>query len=1029
MLRSVGAGRVTGSNSRSFASFLVGTAACALAVPGVAFAQGQGASSVSEPTAADANAAPEQVAASEDDAIVVTGIRSSLQSALTEKRNADNLVEVIQAEDIGKLPDQNLAEVLENITGVQITREAGVGNAVQIRGTDENRTEVNGVSTVGSGAGRGGISFEDLPAALISSLEVIKVPTANTIEGSVGGTINLRTLRPLDLTERVLSFRVQGEHSDLADSFLPRITGTVGNNWSTGVGEIGVVFSGSYARADVSAFRPRVDRDAVVTPTSGRASAEAFPFLRLQFLDQDNDNFEYETLNFVGSVEWEPSDGVKLYFDGIYNDQTRAQESTRVQISGVSANGVVDNTTNSAFETINLGTLDEPTGPRELGTVQATLSGILRPNSSGALDPNLRTDSNTGSRVTDSQVYRLGGEWETGRLTLRAEGAISTSDTTNSDFSTTLDFINPNHLPVSTASLDNGVPIEFDLRGGTLQFGIAPGLSTTPTTGHLLDPANYALRQVNQSLGTVENEEIAGRFDLSYDLAGDLPFLTSVDAGYRYNETSALNDSNVRNVGLTNAAAINRPRGNLFSDVLVAGPNNFGSADGRRLFIRDFLVIDPAQSFADPAAILDSLNAAITQNNAATSGPDIPLLTGPTQQVTAFFDISEKTHALYGQVNFDGIDAGIPVRGNLGLRYISTNVSSLGNTVTAGSTAVTPVVQDSSYDFFLPRFNLVVEPARDVLIRAGIAKDINRPDFDDLSTSVSFGTGPNTPVPVGNPDLVPESVWSFDLSGEWYFAPSAFFSLGVFHKTRTNLFSEVRIDPAPTRDANGGLAIDITPPCEAGGIFNPIADRNINNVMNPGTGICVPVTTIVNGEGNTTQTGIEVAFQYDLSRFEDTLGFASGFGFLGNYTYQTTGGSAQDFPSNFRTADGPQGAFTALGITNAQDRITLSNLSEHSYNATLYYEKYGLSARARYTWRSSYVSTDTFFFGLPRINGARGQLNASVNYDITENINVGLEGINLTSSDANQFCVNNNALLCFQGLTDRRLIAGVSVRF
>ena len=977
---------------------------------------------------ADAQQAAESEAEADEHVVVVSGIRSSLRSALNERRNSDNLIEVIQAEDIGKLPDQNLAEVLENVTGIQITREAGVGTAVQIRGTDENRTEINGVSTVGSGAGRGGISFEDLPAALIASLEVTKVPDAETIEGSVGGTINLRTLRPLELRDRLISVRVQGEYSDLARSVLPRISGTVGDNWSTGIGEIGIVLSGSYARSDVSAFRPRVDRDAVVTPNSGRASAQPFPFLRIQFFDQDNDNFEYETLNFVGSLEWKPADNLRFYFDGIHNAQTRAQESTRVQISGVSANGVVDNTTNTAFETINLGILDGPNGPVDLGSVQAALSGVIRPNSSGALDPNLRTDSNTGSRVTDSRVYRLGGEWSSGRLTVRAEGALSTSDTTNSDFSTTLDFINPNHLPVTAASIDNGVPIEFDLTGGILQFGIAQGLSTTPTEAMLLDPANYALRQVNQSVGIVENREIAGRVDLSYDATNYLPLITSIDVGYRFNETSALNDSNVRNVGLTNAAAINRPRANLFSDIMVAGPTNFGSADGRRLFIRDFLVIDPARSFSDPAGILASLHAAITANNAATSGPDVALLTTPAQQVTAFFDITEQTHAFYAQASFEGTDIGLPIRGNLGLRYVKTNVSSLGFTQTAGSAAVTPVVRDSSYEFFLPRFNMVIEPARDVLIRAGISRDINRPDFDDLSTSVSFGTGPNTPVPVGNPDLVPESVWSFDVSGEWYFAPSAFVGLGFFHKTRTNLFSEVRIDPFPARDANGGLAIDITAPCEQGGIFNPIADRNINNVQNPGTGICVPVTTVVNGEGDTTQTGVEAAFQYDLSRFEHLLGFASGFGFIGNYTFQTTGGSAQDFPSNFRTADGPQGAFTALGIV-AQDRITLPNLSRHSYNLTLYYEKFGLSARARYAWRSSYVSTDSFFFGLPRINAPRGQLNASVNYDINENINVGIEGINITGSDANQFCVNNNALLCFQGLTDRRVTAGVNVKF
>ncbi len=146
----------------------------------------------------------------EVEVVEVSGIRASLTGALAEKRSSDNLIEVIQAEDIGKLPDQNLAEVLENVTGIQITREAGVGTGVQIRGTNANRTEINGVSTVGSGAGRGGIDFEDVSAAIISAVEVIKAPEAKTIEGSVGATINLRTIRPLQLSDTLAAFRIQG---------------------------------------------------------------------------------------------------------------------------------------------------------------------------------------------------------------------------------------------------------------------------------------------------------------------------------------------------------------------------------------------------------------------------------------------------------------------------------------------------------------------------------------------------------------------------------------------------------------------------------------------------------------------------------------------------------------------------------------------------------------------------------------------------------------------------------------------------
>ena len=163
--------------------------------------------------------------------IEVTGIRSALASALAEKRSSSNLKEVIQAEDIGKLPDNNLAEVLENVTGIQITRSAGVGSSVQIRGNSANRIEINGVTTVNPTGERGGISFDDLPAALIASVEVTKAPTAKQIEGSAGGTINLKTMRGLGLKEQLVQFKVQGAHSDLADSVTPSISGTFGDNW------------------------------------------------------------------------------------------------------------------------------------------------------------------------------------------------------------------------------------------------------------------------------------------------------------------------------------------------------------------------------------------------------------------------------------------------------------------------------------------------------------------------------------------------------------------------------------------------------------------------------------------------------------------------------------------------------------------------------------------------------------------------------------------------------------------------------
>ncbi|WP_209349386.1 TonB-dependent receptor [Pontixanthobacter sp. CEM42] len=992
-----------GGNSRRFTKFMVGTAVLALAVPGVAHAQ-------------DQQGAADSSAEAGEDIIVVTGIRSSLQSALGEKRNAESLVEVIQAEDIGKLPDQNLAEVLENVTGVQITRRAGVGSGVQIRGTNDNRVEINGVGTVGSGTGRGGISFEDINAAIIASVEVTKAPTAATTEGSVGGTVNLRTIRPLDLSDRVLTFRAQGEYSELSDSVTPRFSGSFGDNWDVGGGRIGLVLAASYAEQEATSFRPRVDRDTLIETTDGGVTAAGAPgpnfdYLGIQFLNQELENFEYETINFSGTLEFEPSDNLNFFFDMIYNDQERRQDSSRIQGSGVSSlrfNNVPD-----TFETVNFGSLSGV----NLGSIEAALTGTIQPNlARDDDDPNLRFSSDTGARLTTTQVYRLGTEWETGDLTVRVEGSITESDTTNPNLSTTLNFINPNPLtPLDGVSNDNSVPFIYDLSGGALTFGVDFASPFAPTVADLLNPANTVLDAITASRNATENREDAARIDLSYDTYESLGFITSVDVGYRYNKTSTRFDQ-IRSTFGTGAIA-NSPSGSLFAGLLVPGPNNFDAADGRTLAFRNFLVVDPDAAFDDPDGTLDTLQAALATTNGSINDPSF--------DPTASFEITEKTHALYGQLNFEFG----PVRGNVGARWVDTSIQSLGNGVAAG--VVTPLNSTGSYSEFMPRINVIADVSDDIVFRASFGEDINRPDFNDLSLSVNFPTGPNNAVNIGNPNLAPETVTSYDASLSWYFAPAAVFSVGVFHKDRTNLF--VTQEEAAALDANGFR--DITDPCEGGGIFNPLPDRNVlSNV--PGNGLCVPIQTIVNDPGTTSQTGIEVAFQYDLSSFEDTLGFASGFGVIANYTYQEFSGGTL---TNTSDADsrGTEILESSSGLTGPFTRVQgLLDFSPHAYNATLFYDKYGLSARLRYTWRDAFRTLDTAAgaslgstIGFPVVTESRGQLNGSINYDVTDNINIGVEGVNLTKSKITQSCVNSGALLCFQGLPDRRITFGASVSF
>ncbi|MGI9233782.1 MAG: TonB-dependent receptor [Woeseiaceae bacterium] len=950
--------------------------------------------------------------------IVTIGIRGSLASSVEQKRNSDKLIEVIIAEDIGKLPDQNLAEVLENVTGVQITRTAGVGTGVQIRGTNANRTEINGVTTMGSGAGRSGIDFEDVSAAIISAVEVVKASEAKTIEGSVGGTINLKTIRPLELSETLGHVRVQGEDSSLSteSGLQPRVSGAFGDNWSTDSGDFGLVISGSWSDQDVSAFRPRTDRDNFVA-AGDNPSAPGFDFLPMQFFIQELENFEFETTNIAGTLEWAPNDELTLYFDTVYSDQEGRQESHRVQTSGVSNLRFDANITE--FETINFGSLDGVNGIQNLGSIEAATRGIIPALGASPWDPNLRLSSDTDSRLTESNIYRLGGDWQINDMwSARIEGSHSVSDSTTPRINTTLNFINPNVAFDPVGPNENGTPIEFDLTGGSLAAGIANSEANAPTSAQLLDAANYRLRDVNSAFDIADNKEDAFRVDMSVDMTDSSEFLTSVDFGYRYNETSSARYQIRSNYGLRNMN--DAPSGDLFSSVLTAGPNNFNEADGRTLYFPDFLLVDPEQVAADPAGVISVFNDAIATHQAIT-GSTRGGIDEPSSSNNAFFDIAEETHAIYGQANFS---SGI-FRGNAGLRYIETDVDSTGNRIL--NNVAVPTTTSGSYQFLLPRLNLVADVAEDVVVRFGWGKDIRRPDFDDLSTSFTFSTSPNPPVELGNPGLEPQEVTSIDLSVEWYFAPAAVVSIGYFHKERTGLF--VTTDSDPVEDANGFR--DITDPCEAGGIFNPIADPNV--FAPPGTppGVCVPTSQTINGAGTNTQQGVEIAFQYDLAEFEDKLGWASGFGFIANYTNQDFGGS-EEFLSAFSR---PTTVFNSLGATDVVTmRTQLLDLSENAYNLTAYYEKYGVSARMRWTWRDAYrsddfVGTSSRPWGFNAVNEDRGQLNASVNYYVNDNFTVGVEAINLTEEDRDQYCVNESALLCYQGLTDRRLTFGASYRF
>ncbi|MEC7290930.1 MAG: TonB-dependent receptor, partial [Pseudomonadota bacterium] len=358
-------------------------------------------------------------------------------------------------------------------------------------------------------------------------------------------------------------------------------------------------------------------------------------------------------------------------------------------------------------------------------------------------DPNLRFSSDTGARLTTSELYRLGTEFETGRFTTRVEFSRSVSDTSNPNLSTTLNFINPN-CPLDGAasgdpstSNDNCVPFRYDLRGDSLAWGINFDSPFAPSVADLTNPANVVLDQVDIGRNTTENKEDAFRIDVSYDftdnaLLGD--YLTSVDVGYRYNESSSVFDRvNDRIGGFSRLE--DSPNGTLFSELLVPGPSNYGDADGRDLFIANFLLIDPDRAFSDPEGVLSVLENALAQQRALEPQADGDLVAVLSSDQNSFYDVTEETSALYAQANFEhGI-----FRGNVGVRYLETEVTSIGFGPADGNGTRSLEATTGKYDFVLPRFNLVAQPTDDLLLRFAYGSDIRRPNFSDLNTAFTFG--------------------------------------------------------------------------------------------------------------------------------------------------------------------------------------------------------------------------------------------------------------------------------------------------
>ncbi|MBB5879521.1 TonB-dependent receptor [Xanthomonas arboricola] len=677
---------------------------------------------------ATTTAAPAQDSTTQQlDTVQVTGTRSSVTKAQLVKQNAEQIVDSIVAEDIGKLPDNNVAEALQRISGIQITRNYGEGSSIAIRGLTQVRTELNGRDIFTANDGRG-LSFEDVSAELLGGVNVYKNPSADMIEGGLGGTVDLRTRLPFDYDGRKIAGSVQYNYYDLADDGKPAFSGLFSDRWQTGIGEIGLLVNYSQQkspfRQDTISIEPWYVQDDL---PGYEGQGIAVP--RGAGINTTVGERERKTGAFA--MQWRPNDSIEVYTQVLRSEYDfRWQDYSFFALTGQTPiQGLPGIQVNDRSEFVN-------------GSFQ-----------------NVPTESNTSltERHSVTTDYSLGAKWTVNeKLTLSTDFQYVDATTTGTRYILSTG---------QTTSPQFNVDFRSDL----------PRLSVTDASGaegYLADVNNYDgwryhLDNKDDNKGT----EFAWRADM--DLAFDSDFVRSFKAGVRYTDRDAETKGGIYRFLCLNACVQNQQDKVPFSQFptigLVTNP------------ITDFFR-GQSRTFGPTLTASDAAVANYEQTLALLGGT--PLEFAPNNINTQ----NEKTYAAYGVMRF-GVDGDIPFDGNIGVRLVRTEVGSEGvrtGTATEGGGLI-PISAQRTYTDVLPSLNLRWMLSDQLQWRFAASRGISRPTFDRLNPNLSLSAdGSSGSVTrtgrAGNPNLEPMEADQFDSSLEWYYGQGSMVYGTLFYK-------------------------------------------------------------------------------------------------------------------------------------------------------------------------------------------------------------------------------------------------------
>jgi len=1017
--------------------------AVGLAAPGVAAAQAQ--PQTAAPDAAPPAPADDQAAASGD--IVVTGVRASLERSIAIKRNSNGIVDAISAEDIGKFPNTNLAESLQRITGVSIDRVNGEGSTVTVRGfgAQYNLVTLNGrqlaTSNIvavggdqnGDGAGGFGRSFDfaNLAAEGVKTLEVYKTGRAAVPSGGIGAAINVVTRRPLDARESGFTGTIgaKASYDTSADDCIscgshvtPEVSGLL--SWSDKDQKVGVSLFGSYQKRNFSVptvasndWNIRTLSD-FLNPANGFVNAATKlnnvpgnANVLVSVPDDSRYHFSEdsrERLNGQATLQFRPTDGLTITADGMYA-QLRASERRSTQ----------SNWFNRPFDEVTFD--DASNGIATTSYLHETINGVK----DEAFEQAYRAQKN---RLWD---VGLNIDWQaTDRLKFVLDGhlgkAESLPDNPNGQTSTTVAF----NMPVVTSHSLTTTPGGFPQQ--TLTFNDCTQ-STTPdgmpfikgNCDNKLDAGDLS-GAIQRQFASTQSQRIKElRLDGTWDLGGGSKF----DFGGGYRTTNTLQTQyNTRQVlgdwGNSLPPEIDAVApGQVFQFCTACQfTHNNPNADANTLV---------AWRTEDATKLYNTLyqhyigitNSKISHQN--------------NIDANSFNRVKEDIWSVYGQFTWNGTIGNMQAQLVAGARFESTKV-------TAQSLQPVPlaIVWQADNDFFilnsadrqaltskgsynnlLPSMDFSIGFTDKLKGRFSYSKTIARAPYGSLFASTTVGAPPR-PTAIGgtatgfanNTDLNPLDSDNFDVSLEWYPNKDSYFSVGFFDKRVHNFIGNTLVNRNlfGLRDPTSGTA----------GTRSGIAKDQLSTLHADITDVNLFTYTALLQQNNGDVAAATAAFQanyhngaLDQNFVDKTLGavdiLPDASDPLFNFSVNTpiNNKDAEIYGVEIagqyffgRTGFGLAASYTLVrgnvGIDVAADpsvdQFALVGLSDTA-NVTLIYEKYGISARLAYNWRAKFLSQlNRDSYHNPVYTAPYGQLDLNVSYDITKNIAVSFEGINLT---------------------------------